>query len=420
MNALKRAKMFLAVLGRMVPQMIRDMNQQRLRTCLTTFGIMWGTLSVGLLLAFGQGLHHKMVKDIRGLGNGIVIAWPSTTSKPFEGLGKGRRIRFTEDDMALIRARVDNLKGIASEYHEELKLRYRDKTVQASVVGTLPEFEFLRNMVPEAGGRFINHLDEVGQRRVAFFGDKLAREVFGTQDPIGRTVTLGDSPFLVIGVLKHKEQDSNYNGRDENHLFVPGATLRTLAGRKYLDNFIFQAKNVAGTEALKGQIHEILARKHRFDRTDKEALQIWDTTEMFQFMDAFMLAFKLFLGIVGSLTLVVGGIGVSNIMNVVVEERTREIGIKMALGARRRWILLQFLFESLIIVGLGGLVGLYGAQGVCLLLGASGVQEFVGVPKVSPPLAFLTIGILGAVGLTAGYFPARSAAKLDPVVAMKM
>jgi len=203
-------------------------------------------------------------------------------------------------------------------------------------------------------------------------------------------------------------------------VFVPGSTLRTLAGRKYLSNFIFQAQDVAGTELLKQQVLEILARKHRFDKTDKEALQLWDTTEMFQFMDAFMLAFKLFLGIVGSLTLVVGGIGVSNIMNVVVEERTREIGIKMALVARRRWILFQFLLESLLIMGIGGVLGLYGAQGLCILMSSAGIEEFVGSPNVSPRLALLTAGILGAIGLIAGYFPARSAANLDPVIAMKM
>jgi len=224
----------------------------------------------------------------------------------------------------------------------------------------------------------------------------------------------------VIGVLQKKSQDSSYSGRDKDKAFIPGSTFRALNGDKYVDNFIFKAKNVRETERAKAQVLEILGRKHRFDPKDKEALAIWDTTEEFQFLDTFMLGFKLFLGIVGCLTLVVGGIGVSNIMNVVVEERTREIGIKMALGARSRWILVQLLLETLVLTGIGGAIGLAIASGICRLFPAFGLTEYVGVPTISPAVAALTAGLLGGIGLLAGYFPARDAARLDPVVAMKL
>jgi len=400
--------------------LLRDMRGQKLRTFLTTCGIIWGTVAVSLLLAFGQGLHDKVMRDMRGLGEAIVIAWPSVTSIPHEGMGKGRRIRMTEDDIGLIRARCRGLLGISSETREELTLRWQAKTVTADVAGVSPVFADLRNLVPSPGGRFINPLDEKGRRRVAFVGDKIAGEIFGGADPVGETVTLGNSPFTVVGVLRHKEQDSNYSGRDENVVFIPGSTLRTLTGRTTINNFIFKAARSTDTDRVKERVLGIMAKRYRFDPSDKEAMPMWDTTEMFQFFDTFMLAFKLFLGIVGSLTLVVGGIGVSNIMNVVVEERTREIGIKMALGARRSFILSQFLLESLLVTAAGGAIGLLLAGAICLAVSSAGLQEFIGTPVISARVALLTTSILGFIGLLAGYFPARDAADMDPVIAMKV
>jgi len=409
-----------SILKTTLRHLLRDLGSQKTRTVLTILGMAWGTLAVSLLLAFGQGLHEGMEKDMRGLGNGIVIAFPMRTSMPFEGMGKGRRIRLKEEDIDLIRGRVQGLLSVSSEYYEELALKHERKTVTAEVIGVSPEFGELRNIIADAGGRFINPPDCTGRRRVIFFGNEAAEEIFPGEDPVGRTVNLGNSPFVVIGVLKPKEQDSNYNGRDERKVFIPGPTLRALTGRETLNNFVFQARDVTGTPSVKKQVLELMAQRHRFDPRDQDAISMWDTTEMFQFMDTFMLAFKLFLAVVGSLTLVVGGIGVSNIMNVVVEERTREIGIKMALGARRRFILGQFLLESLLVSAVGGGVGLLVAYAVCSGVSTLDVTELIGFPTISPGIAGLTAGILGIVGFVAGYFPARTAADLDPVIAMKL
>jgi putative ABC transport system permease protein len=402
-----------------IRQLSRDVRSQKLRTFFTAFGIVWGTVAVSLLLAFGRGMHRQLVKNSAGLGENIVIAWPSLTSKTFEGLGKGRRIRLDDEDMELIRSKAEGLLGISGEYQETLKLVYGTRTLAVDLSGVVPIFADLRNLIPQAGGRFINDLDERDKRRTIFLGDELAKEVFGTVDPVGKTVQVGGSPFLVVGVLQKKPQDSSYSGRDTGKAFVPASTLKTLTGQRYVDNFIFKAKTNAGTEPLKKDVLRILSGKHRFDPEDKEALSMWDTTEMFQFLDTFMLGFRLFLGIVGSLTLVVGGIGVSNIMNVVVEERTREIGIKMALGARPSSILAQFLLETLFLTVSGGAIGLAIAAGICSAFPES-FTEFVGRPVLSPGVTALTAGLLGAVALLAGYFPARDASRLDPVVAMKM
>jgi putative ABC transport system permease protein len=406
-------------LANAIRQLARDLRSQRLRTALTAFGIVWGTTAVSLLVAFGQGLQTQLLKNAAGIGDRVVIAWPSRTSKVYEGLGKGRPIRVTDEDVARIRSEVPGLRGVSEEYSGNLSLRRGAKTFLPEVSGVVPIFADIRNVIPAPGGRFVNEVDERDRRRVAFFGDQLAKEVFGKEDPVGQTVLISGTPFLVVGVLQKKEQDSSYNGRDEERIFIPASTYRAITGRKEIDNFVFRAANVDETEAMKTQVVGVLARKHRFDPTDKEAVSMWDTTEMIQFFNTFMLGFRLFLGVVGSLTLVVGGIGVSNIMNVVVEERTREIGIKMALGAKPGGILRQILLETLVITGVGGALGLGITAGICAVFPAFGIGEYVGEPHVSPLVAGLTAGLLGVVALLAGYFPARDAARLDPVAAMK-
>ena len=407
-------------LSNFLKHVLRDLRAQKLRTLLTTLGIIWGTVAVSLLLAFGDGFHYQVKKNSAGLGNGIIIAWPSRTSMPFEGLGKGRPVRLDESDIRLLKANAQELEWISSEYAQTLKLQLGTRTLAVDTVGVHPIFGEMRNMIPQAGGRFIDPLDMREKRRVAFLGNDLAQDLFGSGDPIGQILRLHGSPFTVIGVLKEKTQDSSYRFRDKDMIVIPATTMRALTGQKYMNNFVFTAEDVRRTEVTTSEVLRVIAGKHRFDPEDTEALGIWDTSDMAEFLDTFMLAFRLFLGIVGSLTLVVGGIGVSNIMNVVVEERTREIGIKMALGARPGGVLGQFLVETLLITAVGGGLGLLITQGLCKAFPAFGLTEYVGDPSLTPLLALATVTLLGAIGLVAGFFPARTAARLDPVIAMKM
>jgi putative ABC transport system permease protein len=405
-------------------QLYRDVRNEKLRTFLTVFGIVWGTVAISLMLAFGTGLHKQLVKSTAGLGDRIVIAWPGLTSVPYEGLGKGRRIRVSEDDLEAARGQVANLKGMSGEYSNNMKVDYGTKTLSVDTSGVTPEFGSMRNLIPQSGGRFIDAIDLSQQRRVAFIGDKLAEDIFGHTPAVGKTMLVNLSPFLVVGVLQKKDQDSSYSGRDAEKMFIPGTTFRALTGDKYVDNIVYQAEKADQTKAVNDALRAALGKRLRFDAKDKEALSMWDTTEQFVFFDIFMLAFNSFLGIIGVLTLVVGGIGVSNIMNVVVEERTREIGIKMALGAKQRWILSQFLIETLLVTFLGGAIGFIISFSICWIYPrfplTAGTMEYVGAPELSPLVAILTAAALGAVGVVAGYFPARDAARLDPVVAMKL
>jgi len=405
--------------GSFFRQLGRDLWSQRLRTFLTTFGIIWGTVAVSLLLAFGHGLHRQMIKSVAGLGDRIVIAWPMRTSMVFEGLGKGRRMRMMEEDVEFLKKHVPLIAGISGEYSEGLIARYGDRQRSVDVSGVSPAYGQMRNMVPAVGGRFINQIDVDQRRRVVFVGNELAEDLFGTMEAVGETVMIHGSPFLVVGVLKPKDQDSSYSGRDHSKMIIPESTFRALTGQKYVDNFIYKAPTPDLNEILNEQVRKALSARLRFHPDDDQAIQVWDTSEMFVFMDAFMLGFQVFLGIMGVLTLVVGGIGVSNIMNVVVEERTREIGIKMALGARGRAVLGQFMLETMFLTAIGGAIGLAISFAICAAFPTS-LEEYVGLPTLSPGLAVMTASILGLVGLLAGYFPARSASQLDPVIAMKL
>lgn len=400
-------------------QLFRDVRTEKLRTFLTVFGIVWGTVAISLMLAFGTGLHKQLVKNTAGLGDRIVIVWPGLTSIPYEGLGKGRRLRIAEEDIAAIRGEVAGLRRISGEYMTTMRLDYGTKTLSTDISGVTAEFGDMRNLIPESGGRFVNPIDDDKQRRVIFLGDKLKENIFGESDAIGKIVLLNQSPFQVVGVLKKKGQDSSYSGRDNEKAFIPSSTFRALTGDKYVDDMVFQASSADATKQVIENVRVAFGKRLRFDKDDKEALSIWDTTENFQFFDTFMLAFNAFLGIIGVLTLIVGGIGVSNIMNVIVEERTREIGIKMALGAKQRWILGQFLLETLLVTFFGGAIGFAISYGICAIF-PEGPREYIGKPELSPLVAMLTATALGIVGLLAGYFPARDASRLDPVVAMKL
>ncbi len=403
---------------------LEDVRHQKLRAFLTLFGIVWGSAAVTLLLAFGTGFRRQMLITTKGLGENIVIAWPSQTSKVWNGLPKGRRVHATEEDVELIRQQVPAIQRISGERDRGgLRMRYGHDAVAPDVTSSGPEFKEMRNLIPQEGGRYVDWLDMVRKRRTLFLGDKLAGDLFGPEavkDAVGKVVTINGVPFTVIGVMQHKNQDSNYSGPDADRATIPLTTFRALYGQQRLDNIVFQVRDLAQVEAAKQGLLRVLADRYKFDPSDEQAVAMWDTTQQLKFFDAFFLGFNLFLGIVGALTLVVGGIGVSNIMNVVVEERTKEIGIKMALGARRRYVLGQFLFETLLITGIGGVIGFGIAFAIAKLIAMLPNNDVVGVPVISLQVAALTTALLGVIGFLAGWFPARSAANLKPVEALRL
>jgi putative ABC transport system permease protein len=400
-------------------QLLHDVRHQKLRTLLTVLGITWGTVSVSLLVAFGEGLEARIRKNQAGLGENIVIAWPSRTSLAFEGLGKGRRIRLDESDMEFLRQEIPAARFSGEHERGTVHMRRARVRLSPQVSANNPIFAVMRNVIPAAGSRYVNDLDIDRRRRVVFLGTDLKQELFGEADAVGETVMLENVPFLVVGVMQEKAQDSSYSGRDKDKAFMPASTHRALFGERYVSNFIFQVDDGADVAVVKRSVYEVLGRRHKFDPADEPAVAMWDTTEADAFFNVFFGTFRAFLGIIGSFTLIVAGIGVSNIMYVVVEERTREIGIKLAVGAKPHFIQTQFLVETLTLTAVGGLIGLAFTLGIVAVF-PSALDEYVGTPAVSPLVIGTTTALLGAIGLIAGYFPARRASLLDPVVALKL
>ncbi|MBN4076283.1 ABC transporter permease [Gemmatimonas aurantiaca] len=402
-------------------QFFRDITRQKLRTVLTVVGIFWGTVSVILLFAVGKGLHEMVVKQSKGLGDRISIVWPGVTSQGWKGMPPGRRIRYTEDDVLAIKEKSELISAISVEYRGgSTTMRYETNTASSSFSGVWPEYGDMRNVLPKAGGRFLNIRDLEEKRRVVFLGFEVAEKLFEKEDPVGKEVYIERSPFLVIGVMQKKEQNSSYSGRDKDKGFIPSTTYMAMKTRRYPSNFVFQSRLGVEMKDAISDVHRVLAPRHGYDPSDTKALSIWDTTEGDNFWNIFFIAFRSFLLVIGCFTLITGGIGVANIMNVVVQERTKEIGIKIALGAHKRMVMMQFFTEGLFLVAIGGALGFGFAYAVVVLVGNSGLTEYVGVPNIDTFGVVLTISVLSLTGLLAGVFPARRAANMQPVEAIKL
>lgn len=401
-------------------QFIRDMRSQKLRTFLTVFGITWGTISVVLLLGFGVGMGRQLIKNMHGLGEGIIILWPGRTSVAYQGLNKGRALHFREEDTFLIKQEIAQIKYISPEYSRyEVKLKHEKNTYSTQIRGIYPVWNEMRNVIPERGGRFINDRDLEQKRRVIFLGNKVKEELFKDKPAIGKYVFVDRVPFQVVGILIQKTQNSSYGTRDEAAVCIPATTFASFFGHKYINNMIIQAYDPRNNELIQKKLIQVLGKKYKFHPEDTEALWIWDTMEGEKVFQAFSIGFNIFLGIVGAFTLIVGGIGVSNIMNVVVEERTKEIGLKMALGAKKKFVLIQFLFETLLVTLIGGAIGLTISYGIVAIFPSSSIEEWIGRPTFSLGVAVVTVCLLGLIGFISGFGPARRAANLNPVEALR-
>ena len=402
---------------------VSDLKAQRTRAILTIVAITWGTVAVVLLLAFGEGLGIQMRNGMLNAGDRIMIMYGGETGVQFEWMPKGRKIRMVEEDAEMLRQAIPMIAMITPEYMNGVTLTYNNSSTTTTCEGVNPCFEEMRHMYPAAGGRFLDEFDVAQRRRVLVLGTKIAKDVFKGEDPIGKTVLVDALPFTLVGIIQDKIQTSSNNGPDSRRAVIPYTTFRATYGPEHVSAIVVRPNDPSQQEQVKSEIYRVLARKYRFNPTDERTLAIWDFIEEEKISHKIEVGVSLFLMSVGVLTLLVAGVGVANVMYVVVKERTREIGIKMAMGDRRRYILAQFIFEALLIAFIGGTVGMLFSWGVVsavrMLPSDEGAMQFLGRPVLSPATMLMTAGILAAIGLLAGFFPARRAASVDPVESLR-
>jgi putative ABC transport system permease protein len=395
------------------------------RTALTMFGIAWGIVSITLMVAAGKGLELGFERKKAEFGRDILIVWAGRTSLQAGGTRAGRQIRWTATDHVQVQRDSPSCRHVMPELgQDDVPVRSSYNDASLLVTASLPPFAEIRS-IGVAEGRYPSWEDEATARRVALLGSEAKKQLFGSRPALGETIRLGELPYTVVGVMQAKEEDSNYDGPDRSKVYVAlGALLRDRPKGPPLrsdavDRLLVTPRSLEDHEACKAEVRRALGRLHQFDPRDKEAAGIWDTVEQAKAFRRLTDGMRYFLGAVGIATLFIGAIGVMNVMLVAVRERTREIGVRRALGATRRSILRLFFLETLIVVFASGGLGLTVAHGFCALINLlPPAPYFAGLLPTwqSGVGSFL---LLSAVALLASVYPARRAAAVDPIEALR-
>jgi putative ABC transport system permease protein len=417
---------------------VSNLRANTLRSVLTMFGVLWGVTSVIVLSATGEGFRRGNERVLQELGRNIAIVWGGRTSGQAGGERAGRQIRLTVEDARAL-AGESRLLAVASPEIQRGGVRAKSEFNAASLTvhGIEPQYQDIRTLDIERGRGFRGP-DEQESRRVAILGADAARQLFGTRDSIGRTIHLNGVPYTVIGRIRRKDQDSSYSGPDNDKVFVPFSTMardmpRTDAPRGVVSQIIVAPHPwVVGelerafvrrtgrlddvTWPLEQEVRRILARRHGFEESDRSALAIWDTSLQALLFGRMVDRMQRFFGLVGIVTLALGGLGVLNIMLVAVRERTREIGVRKAMGATTGQIQRQFFLEGFTITMLSGLAGFACGAGLCAMVNLfpSPTTRFQGMV-----LTWETGAVLTVVGVVTSTYPARRAARLPPVEALR-
>src|SRR5215472_8802410 len=398
----------------------------RLRSTLTMLSIVWGVASLMLLLAYGQGFEAALTKAFRQIGKDLVVVFSGQTSMQAGGERAGRHISLELSDVKALQEGVPTIEAISPEVRRWWPCSFAYRTRDYEVSGVYACFERIRSM-DLADGRFVSEDDVLHRRRVAVIGDNLRKELFSGLPPVGNEIKLNGVRFTVIGVLKKKTQITNYAAPDDMTAYVPLSTLSGMVDVRYLSDLVLLPASNQFRDRIVPDVRAALARAHNFNLKDERAVEIIEWNKFLALITNVSLGLKILLTIIGTLTLSIGAVGVVNIMLVSVTERTREIGVLKALGARRHHILLQILFEGLVLTLTGGIVGFLLAAG---LIKAIGSLPFLGpifqdtsgqgdlYLAISFSAVIISSSILTLVGLLAGMIPAARAARLDPVLAI--
>jgi putative ABC transport system permease protein len=399
------------------------MRHNRRRTALTMLGMAWGIATVVMLLAYGDGFGRACENIFANFGNKLVIVVPNRTSMQAGGEKSGSLIRFTLDDVDTLATNLPQITHITPEVSKQANVQYDTRTFTWTVTGEYPVAASVRSLEVDQG-RFYNPEDQVQRARVAVIGSEAKEKLFSGRNALGERIRLDGLSFEVIGILKPKMQEGN---DDINRIvYIPFTTMSDLKDTHYLDSIWF-TYSTPSYEQLDLQVRSILAIPHKFNQADQQAIRVFNLMKQVHQFEIITMGLKILMGFIGTLTLGIGGVGLMNIMLVSVTQRTKEIGVQKALGARRRYILTQFLAEALTITAIGGALGIILAYAVALSVGRLTLYSAFAKNgeagdirlMIAPGTLIASTIILGAVGLISGMIPALRASRLDPIEALR-
>jgi putative ABC transport system permease protein len=411
------------MIGDLTAQAYNALRHNRRRSLLTMLGMAWGIATVVMLLAYGNGFGQACANIFANFGNKLVIIAPGRTSTEAGGQKAGRAIRFTLEDLDMLSTNLPQITHITPEVSKTANIQYETRTFSFTVTGNYPNVLPIRSL-KLGEGRFYNAEDQLQRARVVVLGSEAREKLFSGRNPIGERVRINGLSFEVVGLISPKMQEGN---SDINRtLYVPFTTMGDLKDTHYLDSIWFTYATPE-YERLEQSVRSLMAVQHKFNQSDQQAVNVFNLMMQVHQFEIITLGLKVLLGFIGTLTLGIGGVGLMNIMLVSVTQRTREIGVQKALGARRRYILLQFLAEALTITFIGGVLGIILAYAVALSVGrltlysAFAKNGEAGDIRliIAPGTLIAATLILAAVGLVSGMVPAFRASRLDPIEALR-